>query len=86
MLLNKLEAIHSANRLVDVELRSSDTSISGDFVGSVTASWVLLGPFGEGIVKYNNKQYATKVLGRASIPTGTEVELSFANGVYYSKF
>ena len=83
---DNLRAISTANRLVDLEFRASDTSIAGDFVGSVTGSWVLLGESGEGIVAYNDKQYVTKPLGLSSIREGAEVELSFANGVYYSKF
>ena len=85
-LQDDLRALSTANRFVDLEFRASETSVAGDFVGSVTASWVLLGEYGEGIVTYNNKRYVTKSLGRSSIPAGTEVELSFANGVYYSKF
>jgi len=81
-----LRAISTANRFVDLEFRASDTSIAGDFVGSVTGNWVILGESGEGIVSYNDKQYVTKPIGINSIPAGTEVELSFANGVYYSKF
>lgn len=83
---DRLKAISTSNRLVDLEFRASDTTIEGDFVGSVTGSWVKLGASGEGIVKYNNKNYSTKPIGFISIPAGTEVELSFANGVYYSKF
>ena len=41
---------------------------------------------GTGIVSYNDKQYRTKPLGLTSLTAGTEVELSFAKGVYYSKF
>ena len=52
----------------------------------MTGSWVRLGDSGEGVVRYNNKEYVTKPLGFISIPRGQEVELSYANGVYYSKF
>lgn len=86
MILNTLLQTSVANRLVDLEFRASDTTIQGDFVGSVTGKWVKLGGRGEGIVSYNNKQYITKPIGFVSIPAGTEVELSYANGVYYSKF
>tara|TARA_Y100001973_G_scaffold100250_1_gene160959 strand:- start:188 stop:445 length:258 start_codon:yes stop_codon:yes gene_type:complete len=85
-MLEILKNISLANRLVDLEFRASDTTIKGDFVGSVTGSWVRLGSRGEGIVSYNNKQYPTKPIGFVSLPAGTEVELSYANGVYYSKF
>jgi len=83
---DELKALSDANRLVELEIRASGVSIPGDFAGNVTGSWVGLGESGEGIVTYNNKRYVTKPLGRASIPAGTEVELSFANGVYYSNF
>lgn len=75
-----------ANRLSDLEFRATDVTIVGDFTGSVTAFWVKLGDNGEGVVSYNNKQYVTKPIGFVSAPAGTEVELSYANGVYYSKF
>ena len=64
----------------------TDTLIPGDFEGSVTGTWVRFAENGGGIVKYNNKKYMTKPIGFASIPPGTEVELSHANGVYFSKF
>ncbi len=86
MILDTLLQLNTANRLVDLEFRASDTTIQGDFVGSVTGKWIKLGSRGEGIVSYNNKQYPTKPIGFVSIPAGTEVELSYANGIYYSKF
>lgn len=86
MILAKLVEISTANRFVDLEFRASDVTIKGDFVGSVTGKWIKLGSRGEGIVSYNNKQYPTKPIGFVSIPAGTEVELSYANGIYYSKF
>ena len=85
-LLASLAQISSANRLVDLEERASDITVVGDFVGSVTGTWVSLGDNGEGIVSYNNKQYVTVPIGFISIPSGTELELSYANGIYYSKF
>lgn len=86
MVLATLLQVSTANRIVDLEYRASDVTIQGDFVGSVTGSWVKLGERGEGVVSYNNKNYITKPIGFASIPAGTEVELSYANGIYYSKF
>ena len=83
---DRLKAISNANRLADLEFRASDTTIEGDFVGSVPGNWLRLGNNGEGVVKYNNKEYITKPIGFISIPEGTNVELSFANGIYYSKF
>lgn len=85
-MIEKLKQISEANRLIDLERRASDVTIQGDFVGSVTGIWVKLGDRGEGVVSYNGKEYKTKAIGFVSIPAGTEVELSFANGVYYSKF
>ncbi len=85
-ILTSLTQISSANRIVDLEFRNSDTTIVGDFVGSVTGTWVRLGESGEGIVSYNNKNYVTVPIGFISIPKGTELELSYANGIYYSKF
>ena len=85
-ILNQLKQVSFANRLVDLEVRASDVSIEGDFTGSVTGTWVSIGSSGEGIVSYNNKKYVTKVLGARSVPAGTPVELSYANGVYYSNF
>ena len=85
-LLNLAIESSLVNRLVDLERRASDVTIKGDFEGSVTGFWVRLGTNGEGIVKYNSKDYVTQPIGFVSAPVGTEVELSFANGVYYSKF
>ena len=83
---DQLKALSNANRFIDLELRASDITIQGDFVGSVAASWVRLGDSGEGVVSYNGKSYNTKPIGFISLPPGADVELSFANGVYYSKF
>ena len=70
-------------QLTDIETRPA---IRGDFEGSVTGTWVKLDLDGTGLVSYNNKTYKTRVLGIASVPAGTYVELSHADGVYYSKF
>ena len=86
MLVDTLKEISLANRIDDLERASEDTVVEGDFKGNVTGSWVKLGEMGEGVVLYNNKKYITKPIGFLSIPAGTEVELSFANGIYYSKF
>jgi len=85
-LLNKLVDRSNAERLVQVERRERGFTIEGDFEGNVTGYWVRLGDSGSGIVSYNNKQYVTVPIGFTSLPGGTEVELSHANGVYYSKF
>ena len=86
MLADVLRELNLANRVYDLERLGEKTVVEGDFKGSVTGSWVKLGSMGEGVVMYNNKKYITKPIGFTSIPRGTEVELSFANGVYYSKF
>ena len=85
-MIENLKSLSLSNRVLDLERRESDITIGGDFEGSVTGYWVRLGLMGEGVVSYNNKEYKTKTIGFVSIPAGTEVELSFANGVYYSKF
>jgi len=76
----------NAERLVDLQRRERGSFIEGDFEGSVTGYWVKLDNNGAGVVAYNKKQYVTKPIGFTSLPAGTEVELSHANGVYYSKF
>jgi hypothetical protein len=74
-------------RVQDLErLQEKGTRIAGDFEGSVTGYWVRLENNGGGTVSYNNKQYLTKPIGFVSLPAGSEVELSYANGIYYSKF
>lgn len=85
-MIERLLELNSANRFFDMEDRAEGFVIKGDFEGSVTGFWVRLGPMGEGIVSYNNKEYTTNPIGFVSIPKGTEVELSYANGMYYSKF
>ena len=77
---------HDAARMIALEERARDEVVVGDFEGSVTGYWVRLGPRGEGIVRYRSKEYVTKPIGFVSLPRGTEVELSFAHGTYYSKF
>lgn len=85
-MLDRLKELSNSNRFFDLEDRANGVVLKGDFEGSVTAYWVKLGPKGEGIVSYNNKQYITNPIGFVSIPAGTEVELSYANGMYYSSF
>lgn len=85
-LLNKLLQINEAERVADLERRADAGQIKGDFEGSVTGYWVRLELNGGGSVSYNNKLYLTKPIGFVSLPAGTEVELSHANGIYYSKF
>lgn len=85
-MLQSLIELSQANRFIELERRQKNVLIEGDFEGSVTGYWVKLGGMGEGIVSYNNKHYVTKPIGFISVPAGAEVELSFANGIYYSKY
>lgn len=86
MIKDTLRQIQLTNRVNELERRSKKNVINGDFEGSVTGSWVKLGENGEGIVSYNDKQYVTVPIGFVSLPKGTAVEVTFAKGVYYSKF
>ena len=85
MNLNDLLQLSTAERIAELERRDQPAT-TGDFVGSVNASWVRLDESGAGVVSYNDKEYYTKRIGFTSIPAGTDVELSYANGVYYSKW
>lgn len=85
-LLNKLLQTSTAERFVQLERRENEDVIPGDFQGNVTGYWVKLDTNGGGVVSYNKKNYVTKPIGFTSLPAGTEVELSYASGVYYSKF
>ena len=85
-LLRRTQEIQMANRMVDLEKRMDKTSdVSGDFEGSVHARWVRLDDkSGGGIVKYKDKEYQTVVIGSTSLQKGALVELTYANGYYYS--
>ena len=85
-ILNQLLELSTANRLVRTEELESGSDIAGDFQQNVTGQWLRLDGTGAGIVLYNQKEYVTVPLGFTSIPEGTKVEMSFANGTYYSKF
>lgn len=85
-LLDDLLQASTANRLVDLERLGSSQLIEGDFEGSVTGRWVKIDASGAGIVEYNSKKYTTEPIGFTSLPAGTAVEMSFAKGVYYSKW
>ena len=83
----KVTALHQAKRLAELERREENmNNIQGDFDGNVVGKWVRLDESGAGVVKYNDKEYFTEPLGFTSLPNGTEVELSHANGKYFSKF
>jgi len=85
-LLNQLVQQSNVNRLLQLEALEKGVVIEGDFEGSVTGYWVRLETNGAGIVSYAQKEYVTKPIGFTSLPAGAEVELSHANGIYYSKF
>lgn len=85
-LKRKLVEISFSERMNKLEQLSKGVVIEGDFEGSVTGHWAKLDKYGAGVVSYKNKQYATKPIGFTSLPAGSEVELSHANGIYYSKF
>jgi hypothetical protein len=85
-LLESLLEISTANRVAEISSRESGSPIKGDFEGSVTGTWVKLNDYGLGIVAYNQKQYVTRRLGITSIPAGRAVQLTFANGIYYSNW
>ena len=85
-LLDSLLQRSTAERLLQIEKQESGNVFNGDFEGNVTGYWVKLDENGAGVVSYNKKKYITKPIGFVSLPAGTEIELSHANGVYYSKF
>jgi len=85
-LVNELREISIADRMLDLERRQDGYEIKGDFEGSVTGAWIRLDPSGAGVVNYKSKEYYTKMIGFTSLPRGTLVELSFANGTYISKY
>lgn len=85
-LLDDLKQYSDVFRVADLERLASSELIEGDFSGSVTGKWVKLDQTGAGIVEYNSKQYTTKPIGFTSVPAGTAVEMTYANGVYYSKW
>lgn len=85
-LLEDLVELSNTYRVLDLERLGSSELIQGDFEGSVTGKWVKLDSTGAGAVEYNSKLYLTKPIGFTSIPKGTTVEMSYAKGVYYSKW
>ena len=74
------------SRVEELERRLQGARPSGDFEGSVTGYWDKLDDRGVGLVTHNGKTYKTRAIGFLSLPKGTEVELTYANGIYYSKF
>lgn len=72
-------------RVIELEKRLEGSTPPGDFEGSVTGYWEKLDGDGVGIVSYKGRMYKTKLIGFMSLTKGTEVELTYAKGVYYSK-
>ena len=85
-LLQSLIETSRAERFIQLERRDKKEIVKGDFEGSVKGTWVKLGDDGTGVVAFNDKEYNTKPIGLTSLTAGTEVELSFAKGIYYSKY
>ena len=75
-----------SERIEELKRRARGARPAGDFEGSVTGYWKELSPRGVGLVEYKGKIYKSRPIGFLSVPRGTEVELTHANGVYYSKF
>lgn len=84
-LLNETMQAAERARLIELEKRYEGSAPRGDFEGSVTGYWVRLDARGVGIVTYRGKEYKTRTIGFMSLTRGTEVELTYAKGVYYSK-
>ena len=82
----KLMEMGQSNRMAMLGGLSFGHAVKGDFEGSVTASWVKLREDGAGMCSYNGKVYATRPLGYVAIRAGQKVEMSFADGIYYSRF
>ena len=83
--IGELLEISTAERLTAINFRE-DPNAGGDFTGIVNATWVKLDSGGAGVVSYNDKEYRTQRIGTTSIPAGTSVALSYANGIYYSSW
>ncbi len=85
-LLQRSVKANTAERVTELERREEGARAKGDFEGSVTGYWQRLDQTGVGKVLYKGKTYSVKPIGFLSVPKGTEVELSHANGIYYAKF
>ena len=85
-LLQRLTQTYESNRIATISEQESKPQIQGDFEGSVTGSWKGLDTYGLGKVGFKDKEYKTKPMGFTSITRGQSVQLTFANGVYYSSW
>ena len=85
-IIERMMEVAKTERIVEVENRANGAQAQGDFDGSVTGYWERLDQTGVGIVTYKGKEYKTKPIGFTSTSKGTAVELTHANGIYFSKF
>ena len=85
-LLDTVNAINLEKRAMRLKEYRDKPVVKGDFEGSVTGYWVKMDSSGSGIVSYLDKEYVCESIGFVSLPKGTPVELTFANGIYYAKF
>lgn len=85
-LVQKLQSMSNAERIIDVERLSEGFEIKGDFEGCVSGQWVSISDDGAGIVSYKNKEYTTEAIGFVSAPKGLRVQLCYAQGKYFSTF
>lgn len=85
-LVQRLQSMSNAERIIDVERLSEGFEIKGDFEGCVSGQWKSIGDDGSGIVSYKNKEYTTETIGFVSAPPGLRVQLCYAQGKYFSSF
>jgi hypothetical protein len=83
---SQLSQIQQANRMVELERRASPEPIKGTIDGTVTGNWVKLHDDGAGRVNYKDREYVVTSIGFSSLPKGTKVQLTYANGVYYANY
>lgn len=84
-LLDDVLELQETTRMMHLEDRLKGDLVKGDFEGIVTGQWVRIDDSsGAGIVLHNDTEYVTVMLGGSSLPKGARVELSYADGVYYS--
>lgn len=84
MLIDELMRTSEIERVALLEDR--DQFSIGDFTGSVVGEWRGYDKDGAGLVKYLRKTYRSVVEGSKSIPKGTKVQLTYANGTYVASW
>lgn len=72
-------------RLEETLRRAEGAGVRGDFDGSVAGSWNRLDDGGAGVATYKGREYPVRTIGFTSIPKGTTVELTYAQGTYFAK-